>query len=161
MAVLRTFALFAALALLAGCMTTAGGVSPGSAAAAAPQAQGPQFALISINGPPAEFADRLTNAVDMLGFSSDLGFAGVDIFNADFTVTGYLSVIGGNASSIIVYVWDVARNGGARVDRISGQMSVAGSGDPFTGGDALLLNRLAGTLIDGIEAWLRDNPNVA
>ena len=73
---------------------------------------------------------------------------------ATYRVRGYLTAVGGESTTTIVYVYDIF-SGNTRVYRISGQETSEGSrGDPWTGVDNDALNNIAKRTVISIKAWL-------
>lgn len=105
-------------------------------------------------GIPGNRADQLSRKIGETAQKEKLKLVRRIDETATYRVRGYLTAVGNESGTTIVYVYDIFR-GDARVHRISGQETSEGSrGDPWTGVDNDALNNIAIRTVVALKSWL-------
>jgi hypothetical protein len=155
----RAVAAVAALATLGACTLTQGPpiVSPTkvlSMTSAPIKGKDVKFAFAPITGVPSELLQSLNGAMTKHAAARHLTIVPDGDPTATYVVKGYLSAIGDNRSTLLVYVWDVLGQDGKRLRRISGQEIGGGArADPWTGISKELIASSGRSMIDELVAW--------
>lgn len=156
----RVPAVIAGLLVLAGCQSVAPPVSipvigrTVEAAAPVPVSQ-MAFSIAPITGIPPELVDTLSKALQSEAAARGIRLAAYGDPGATHTLQGYLSAVGGQTGSIVIFVWDVNDSAGARALRISGQENTnARSTDPWADVSETAMRRVARRTIDDLAAWV-------
>jgi hypothetical protein len=114
-----------------------------------------RFAFAPITGAPAELLMQLSDELNDDAAVRSLSVVPYGDPEADYTIKGYLSAVGGSSGTIIVYVWDIVDQNGNRLHRLSGQESSNESApDPWLGVTGDTLSLVAQRTIDGLAAWV-------
>ncbi len=114
-----------------------------------------RFAFVPVTGAPSEPVSRLNMAIREEAAKRSIIIVQSGDPNADYTVQGYLSAVGGPSGTVLVFVWDIADRNGQRVHRVSGQeSSTKGAPDPWAAVDGETLQIVALRTVDAIAAWL-------
>jgi hypothetical protein len=114
-----------------------------------------KFAFIQINGAPATHRMAFEKAIQKEASVRKLNVVQANDPAATYTVKGYLSAIGDNSGTLLVYVWDVTDATGKRLHRVSGQEPGSGSSsDPWSGITDDAVQIAAGRTIDDLIAWI-------
>ncbi|MEO8667361.1 MAG: hypothetical protein ABI399_02530 [Bauldia sp.] len=155
----RLAAALAAVATLGACTLTQGPpiVSPTkvlSMTSAPIKGAAAKFAFAPITGVPSELLQTLNSAMTKHAAARHLTIVPDGDPTATYLVKGYLSAIGDNRGTLLVYVWDVLGQDGQRLRRISGQEIGGGArADPWTGISKELIAASGQSTIDELLAW--------
>lgn len=154
------FAAIAILTLLAGCAENGNPPTPANLSAAPAQslpdvpASEATVAFEPFIGMPGNRADELSRKIGEHAKKENLKLARRVDQNATYRVRGYMTAVGNESGTTVVYVYDVFR-GETRVHRISGQETSKGSrGDPWTGVENDALNNIALRTVVALKSWL-------
>ncbi len=152
--------ILAAVLLVSGCADNGTPPTPSNIAAAtapSPPAVPASEATIAFEpfiGMPGNRADQLSRKIGEMAQKEKLKLARRIDEQATYRVRGYLTAVGNESGTTIVYVYDIFR-GNIRVHRISGQETSEGSrGDPWTGVDNDALNNIAIRTVVALKSWL-------
>jgi len=158
---LTGFALIAALGLMAGCsndVTEPVVRRPVQSNTPPPPAvpiDQVTFAFDPFIGAPGNIADDLSRKIGALAKSQNLTIIRRSDRKVTYRVKGYLSAVGDNTGTVIVYVYDIFDAANRRVYRLTGQETSSGSsGDPWSGITGGTLQNVAVRTIDGLKSWL-------
>lgn len=114
-----------------------------------------KFAFVQITGAPAEHRMAFEKAIAKEATVRKLNLVQPNDPAATYAVKGYLSAIGDNSGTLLVYVWDVSDPSGKRLHRVSGQEPASGSSsDPWSGITDDAVNTAASRTIDDLVAWI-------
>jgi hypothetical protein len=114
-----------------------------------------KFAFAQIIGAPATQRMAFEKALQREAQIRKLNIVQPNDPAATYVVKGYLSAIGDNRGTLLVYVWDVADPTGKRLHRVSGQEPGKGSSsDPWSGIESDAVDIAAGRTIDDLVAWI-------
>jgi len=115
-----------------------------------------RFSFATLNGVPADMRFALQDDLKKYAASRQLVLVDAGDPTAVYDVSGYLSAVGGDAGTLLVYVWDVTDPRGTPLYRISGQETGAGvSGDPWQGIQEDAIDAAARDTIDKLADWVR------
>jgi hypothetical protein len=114
-----------------------------------------RIAFAPVTGAPSDPVARLNVAIREEAAKRSIVVVQPGDPNADYTLQGYLSAVGGPSGTVLVFVWDIADRNGQRVHRVSGQeSSTKGAPDPWAAVDAETLRIVALRTVDAFAAWL-------
>ena len=160
--------LLAALATstLCGCVETAAQLAPDSEAhrqfalrQGADLAKA-SVAIVSVEGAPSAVVARFSQA--LAGEARARDIVVVDATQARYLVRGYLSAAPTEDGAAIDYVWDLFTADKQRVQRLSDEIAVKGSGaDPWALADEAALKSVAARSADDLAAYLSNTPEAA
>jgi len=106
-------------------------------------------------GIPGNRADELSRKIGQEAKRENLKLVRRLDETATYRIKGYMTAVGGESSTTIVYVYDIFY-GDTRIHRISGQEISGGSrGDPWTGVDNDALKNIAARSVIAIKAWIQ------
>ncbi|MEJ0013552.1 MAG: hypothetical protein WDM94_13210 [Bauldia sp.] len=113
------------------------------------------FAFAPVTGVPADMRFALEDSLKKYAATRALTIVAPGDPTAVYQVKGYLSAIGDDAGTVLVYTWDVADAFGTPLYRISGQESAAGSPtDPWIGITGVEMDAAARDTIDKLADWV-------
>lgn len=114
------------------------------------------FALEPLANAPAEQRFAFEDKLKQLAPSRDMKITVGDDATATYRLKGYLSAVGDYSSTLIIYVLDVFDRTGARVHRISGQLTADGSSaDPWAAiKETGRVEEAAQEVIDQLGNWV-------
>jgi hypothetical protein len=119
-------------------------------------AENVRFAFITLTGIPAEMRFDLEAALKKYAATRNLTVAVADDPAATYRVKGYLSAIGDQNGTLLVYTWDVFDTAGTPLHRIAGQQTAKGSStDPWAGIQQAQIEDAARETIDKLADWVR------
>ena len=114
-----------------------------------------RLAFAPVTGAPSEPISKLNMAIRAEAAKRSINIVPSGDPNADYVIQGYLSAVGGQSGTVLVFVWDIADRTGRRVHRVSGQeSSTSGAPDPWAAVGNDTLNLVALRTVDAIAAWL-------
>lgn len=145
----RTFALLAALCVLAGC---AGG---GNGSASFAQAgAGATVAFESVDGPPPQVFDRLVNILNSESELRNIAIVSRET-QAAYRVRSYLAAEVTKGRTSIAWVWDIYDRNQHRALRLSGEEPAGKSGrDAWAAADDLVLRKIAQAGLSGLSSMV-------
>lgn len=115
-----------------------------------------RFTFTALSGVPAEMRFALEDDLKRYAATRQLAIVPTGDPTAVYNVSGYLSAVGGDTGTLLVYVWDVSNASGTPLYRISGQESGDPStGDPWQGINGDLIDDAARETIDKLADWVR------
>lgn len=119
-------------------------------------AENVRFAFITVTGIPAEMRFSLEAALKKYAATRSLNIAVADDPTATYRVKGYLSAIGDQNGTLLVYTWDVFDSAGTPLHRIAGQQTARGMAtDPWAGVEQTQIEDAARETIDKLADWVR------
>lgn len=165
-ALLRPAALLVLAALVAACVPAerqrlgppAMGIKEAREFGAAPvkSTEGATFAFLTVTGIPGQMRFDLEAALKKYAATRNLTILVADGPAATYRVKGYLSAIGDQNGTLLVYTWDVLDPAGTPLHRISGQQTASGSStDPWAGIGGTQIDDAARETIDKLADWVR------
>jgi hypothetical protein len=114
------------------------------------------FAFTTVSGIPADFRFALEKSLNTYATSRNLAIVAEDDTTAAYHVRGYLSAVGDQSGTLLIYTWDVTDVAGTPLYRISGQETAAGSAtDPWLGISNDQIDAAARDTIDKLADWVR------
>ena len=129
--------------------------------AALPQAAGNDETIrfLPIIGAPVEAVTPLSKRLGADARSSGLTIRSASDNSTKYILKGYFSAMNDNGKTTVVYVWDVLDGSGARLHRIQGQETVAGTAsDPWTVVPARTMEGIAQKTIRQYLDWRGSAP---
>jgi hypothetical protein len=115
-----------------------------------------RFTFTALNGVPAQMRFALEDDLKRYATTRQLVLVPAGDKTAVYNVSGYLSAVGGDTGTLLVYVWDISDSFGTPLYRVSGQESGRPSvGDPWDGITGDLINDVARETIDKLADWVR------
>lgn len=149
---IRIAALLSAI-LLTGCVTSATSDVANQSVA---ERANISLSFDDVGDAPNRVQDAFYVAFGDVAFLADIPFdPGVD---GTYSVQGFLSVVGSESGTLLIYVFEFDNRVGQRVVRVSGQVSSrATPEDPWDIVDYDMARSLAEEAIDEFEDWLREN----
>ena len=129
--------------------------------AALPQATGSDETIrfLPIIGAPVEAVTPLSKRLGAEARSSGLTIRSASDNSTKYILKGYFSAMNDNGKTTVVYVWDVLDGSGARLHRIQGQETVAGTAsDPWTVVPARTMEGIAQKTIRQYLDWRGSAP---
>ena len=158
---IRVVSLFALLAL-AGCLTTPAPPPsvPSPTQRPEPAQQVHAVSIGTIEGtPPGQGADKVAALfraeIEDVAAARGIPFAATA---GTLVFRGYLSVIGGGAGTILIYVFDVLDATGARLFTVNGSLNSAEvAADPWDAVAAETVAQAVAATFDQLQAWLANN----
>ena len=129
--------------------------------AALPQAAGNDETIrfLPIIGAPVEAVTPLSKRLGAEARSSGLTIRSASDNSTKYILKGYFSAMNDNGKTTVVYVWDVLDGSGARLHRIQGQETVAGTAsDPWTVVPARTMEGIAQKTIRQYLDWRGSAP---
>jgi hypothetical protein len=117
-------------------------------------------AIVSVEGAPSAVAGRFSQALAGEAHARDIVV--VDAAQARYLVRGYLSATPTEDGAAIDYVWDLFSADRRRVQRLSDEIAIKGSGaDPWALADEAALKSVAARSADDLAAYLSNTPEAA
>jgi hypothetical protein len=108
-----------------------------------------------VTGVPAEMRFTLEDSLKKYAATRTLTIVPPGDTTAVYQVKGYLSAIGDDTGTLLVYTWDVSDAFGTPLYRISGQETGAGSStDPWIGISKAEIDAAARDTIDKLADWV-------
>lgn len=116
-----------------------------------------RFAFATLTGLPAEQRFAMEKQLKRFAATRNLVLLEENDQTATYRIKGYLSALGDNNGTLLVYTWDVYDAAGhMRLHRISGQQTGDDSNsDPWAGIRARELENAARETIDKLADWVR------
>lgn len=116
-----------------------------------------RFAFATLTGLPAEQRFEMEKLLKKYAKTRNLLILVEDDPTATYRIKGYLSAVGDQNGTLLVYTWDVYDAAGTtRLHRISGQQTGGGSDtDPWVGIGGSQLDTAARETIDKLADWVR------
>lgn len=119
-------------------------------------AENARFAFITLTGVPGQARFDLEKALKKYAATRNLTISVEDDATATYRIRGYLSAVGDENGTLLVYTWDVYDATGVALHRIAGQQTAPGSsGDPWAGIETTQLDDAARETIDKLADWIR------
>ncbi len=119
-------------------------------------AENVRFAFITLTGIPGQARFDLEKALKKYAATRNLNIVVGDDPTATYRIKGYLSAVGDENGTLLVYTWDVYDTGGRPLHRIAGQQTAKGAaGDPWAGIEITQLDDAARETIDKLADWIR------
>jgi hypothetical protein len=113
-----------------------------------------KFAFAQLTGAPSELIQAMNSEIRRHAAKRKLDIVPEGDPSAVYLVKGYLSAVGDDQSSLLVYVWDVYDRDGKRLRRISGQETAGNAQtDPWGGIRTETMQIAAREMIDELKAW--------
>jgi hypothetical protein len=114
-----------------------------------------RFTFATVTGVPAEMRFTLEDSLKKYAATRTLTIVPPGDTTAVYQVKGYLSAIGDDTGTLLVYTWDVSDAFGTPLYRISGQETGAGSStDPWIGISKAEIDAAARDTIDKLADWV-------
>ena len=120
--------------------------------------KGPQvtFAFLTLTGLPGQMRFDMEAALRKYAATRKLNISTDDNPAATYRIRGYLSALGDQNGTLLVYTWDVYDTAGTPLHRISGQQTASGSSaDPWQGIGDEQIDAAARETIDKLADWVR------
>ena len=118
--------------------------------------EGVRFAFATVTGVPGQMRFDLEKALLKYAATRNLSIVVEDDATATYRVRGYLSAVGDQNGTLLVYTWDVHDAAGRPLHRIAGQQTGSGSAtDPWAGIDTREIDDAARETIDKLADWIR------
>lgn len=112
-------------------------------------------AFLPVTGAPQSAVSSLANSMRASAKTESVPVVVSVEQGARYQIKGYFSALNDGTGTILVYVWDVLDQNGARVHRISGQERGSSSpGDPWAGITPSILERVAGITMNSLRTWM-------
>jgi hypothetical protein len=113
-----------------------------------------RFAFAELTGAPSELIQAMNGEIRRHAAKRRLTIVPDGDPSAVYLVKGYISAVGDDRSSLLVYVWDVFDHEGKRLRRISGQEIGEGAKtDPWGGISTETMQIAARQVVDELVAW--------
>lgn len=113
------------------------------------------FAIEPFEGVPGNAADQLTNKIAETARREGLTVVLRPGAPARFRLKGWLTAVGNDTSTTVVYVYEVLGEDGRRLHRIDGQEPSDGSdGDPWASVTDDTITIIAERTVAALKAWL-------
>jgi hypothetical protein len=113
-----------------------------------------KFAFAEVTGAPSELIQAMNNEIRRHAAKRHLNIVPEGDPSAVYLVKGYVSAVGDDQSTLLVYVWDVYDRDGKRLRRISGQAAAGNAQtDPWGGIRPETMQTAAREMIDELVAW--------
>ncbi len=120
---------------------------------------GETIRFLPIIGAPVEAVTPLSRRLGAEARSGGLTIRSASDNSARYILKGYFSAMNDNGKTTVVYVWDVLDSGGARLHRIQGQETVAGTAsDPWAVVPAQTMEGIARKTIRQYLDWRGSAP---
>jgi hypothetical protein len=121
---------------------------------------GATLAIVSIDGPPSDLSARFHQSLDQAAAARKIATAPPPA--ARYLVRGYLTASPVEGGAEVDVVWDVFTPDKKRVQRLSDEIAVKGSGDDaWAMLDDQALNTVAAKCADDLAAYLSNTPEAA
>ena len=121
---------------------------------------GATVAIVSVDGAPADLSARFRQSLDEAAAARRIASAPPD--KAHYLVRGYLTASSIEGGAEVDLVWDVFTPDKRRVQRLSDEIAVKGSGDDaWAMIDDAALNAVAAKSADDLAAYLSNTPEAA
>ncbi|MDB5571258.1 MAG: hypothetical protein JWN93_2441, partial [Hyphomicrobiales bacterium] len=117
---------------------------------------GATVAFTSLDGPPAQVANRFHAAMSGALASRDVATAGSA--TANYLVQGHLGAWPGEKGVTIAWVWDVFDSRKQRLQRMEDEILVGQAGDPWAAATEAVLASVAARSADELAAFLSNTP---
>ncbi len=118
------------------------------------------MAIMSVEGAPAELAQRFDQSLDQAAAARQIAVAPPT--SARYLVRGYLSASLVKDGAAIDFVWDVFTPDKRRAQRLSDTIVVRGAGDdPWAMVTDAALDSIAAKCADDLAAYLSNTPEAA
>ncbi len=113
-----------------------------------------KFAFQELTGAPSELIQAMNGEIRRHAAKRKLNIVPEGDPSAVYVVKGYISAVGDDQSTLLVYVWDVLDRDGKRLRRISGQQTGGNAQtDPWGGIRAETMATAALDMIDELVTW--------
>jgi hypothetical protein len=137
---------------------TSGGTEEVAAVSPAPVAQ-ETVRFLPIIGAPVEAVTPLSRRLGAEARTNGLTIRSASDNSSKYILKGYFSAMNDGGKTTVVYVWDVLDGSGARLHRIQGQDSVAGTAsDPWAAVPASTMEGIAQRTIREYLDWRGTSP---
>lgn len=114
-------------------------------------------AFLTLTGVPGQARFDMEKSLRRWAETRKLRIFTEDNATATYRVRGYLSALGDQNGTLLVYTWDVYDNAGRPLHRISGQETAEGSqADPWAAITKAKLDDAARETIDKLADWVGD-----
>lgn len=114
------------------------------------------FAFMTLTGIPGQARFDMEAALKRYAATRNLKIITEDSATATYRIRGYLSALGDQNGTLLVYTWDVYDTAGKPLHRISGQETAKGSfSDPWASIRGDQINAAARDTIDRLADWVR------
>lgn len=115
-----------------------------------------RFAFITLTGIPGQSRFDLEKALVKYAATRNLTITVTDDASATYRVKGYMSAVGDQNGTLLVYTWDVYDAAGRPLHRIAGQQTgAAASADPWAGVRPGDIDAAARETVDKLADWIR------
>jgi hypothetical protein len=119
-------------------------------------AQTVRFSFATVTGVPGQVRFDMEKALQKYAATRNLTIAIEDDPTATYRIRGFLSAVGDQNGTLLVYTWDVHDSAGRPLHRIAGQQTAAGSStDPWAGVGIRQIDDAARETIDKLADWIR------
>lgn len=133
---------------------TSGGAEEVAALPRTDAQAGETIRFLPIIGAPVEAVTPLSKRLGAEARSNGLTIRSASDNSAKYILKGYFSAVNDNGKTTVVYVWDVLDGGGARLHRIQGQETIAGTAsDPWAAVPAGTMEGIARKTIREYLDW--------
>jgi hypothetical protein len=113
------------------------------------------FAFVTVTGIPAEMRYSLESDLKRYAATRNVAILPGEDTTAVYHVKGYLSALGDDSGTLLVYTWDITDAFGTPLYRISGQETAKGSAtDPWLGITETEIDAAARETIDKLADWV-------
>jgi hypothetical protein len=114
------------------------------------------FAFATLTGVPGDMRFSMEASLKRYAATRGIKLLPPGDASAVYQVKGYLSALGDNSGTLLVYTWDIYDGRGLPLYRISGQETADGSNsDPWTGIADKEIDAAARETIDRLADWVR------
>ena len=115
-----------------------------------------RFAFATVTGIPGQMRFDMEKALQKYAATRRLTVEIADNPTATYRIKGYLSAVGDQNGTLLVYTWDVFDTAGRPLHRIAGQQTAKGSStDPWAGITTEEIDAAARETIDKLADWIR------
>lgn len=119
-------------------------------------AEAVRFSFATLTGIPGQMRFDMEKALQKYAATRNLTVAIADDPTATYRIRGFLSAVGDQNGTLLVYTWDVHDSAGRPLHRIAGQQTAAGSvTDPWAGISIKQIDDAARETIDKLADWIR------
>lgn len=115
------------------------------------------FAFLTLTGVPGQARFDMEAALKRYAATRNLRIITEDSPTATYRIRGYLSALGDQNGTLLVYTWDVYDSSGRPLHRISGQETAQGdAADPWASIRSQQIDAAARETIDKLADWVRE-----
>jgi len=135
-------------------------VEPGQAPAATPQPA--RIAIAPVIGAPDAVSKQLQSQLTAALESKNIGVAKSTSEKVEYTLRGYVVSAREKAGTKVSYIWDVTDPAGKRVNRVTGEETIAGAQgkDPWSSVTPQIVDQIANKTAGQLATWM-PQPNHA